>query len=833
MSEFVTCAQCKQTVPSNRSIKGPAADREARACTSCKAARAPVMLHYCDDEMSAALAEGCRTPGLIDCIGVVQFDLQVGQVLECLYPPRPFSQTQETEIAFLCFPDANHVDDGDTIHDFVYAFNESECDPSRDGVRRAKAATSASPALSPRSSDAPASSSPPTPASGATSPSSSGKRASYNTTLVQRFCSTMFRQRRDKTLVRGAQQKALLVMSHYAIPAASHAALRALCQGFFDTDTTLDTEELLAMAWRDLQTWPAPLPCRHFSSLPLLGTSVSFVSPRYDPIAVGKPTWSIPNPGFELTVHEATPLQRVRMAVERRVIDQRQLEDALSDWQTAAASAMPPAVIAWLENAKWDAVVRRFAADAPPIDTAMALVLATALHDVPDATAAAEELPAKTMTPQGEAALQHFRHTSDLTSDVVALQNTALRRMLAAVNRVLATAKIPDKGVSKMCQPEQVREELSEVEVHAALFPHLTKCWKFWELMMIGAPIAVYAPNAPVVSAMALSMPALMAPLPFVGLLRPYVTINNREIDQGINKAPHGATVVGATNPFFVRHLEQWPHLVCVNNDLRESTTHKTWPSTSPKREKQQFKHKNRMFCSRHYLVKTDTRLATAHIEPPAGKTVFIDESPGSPSPSREVLSTFRALTMEFIEPIAHYVAMVMQREQPYFVADSELRGMLSHRRVVEYLTTVSPPPPAIARFKNVKDAMEVFELFLLSPACQRWLQLLVRAHYRRFLLECVDSLEDVVRLTPTVAQRVTTLNNLQWDLERCVTAPIVDLPLLQKLSALCAHIPAVRERLVGSAVASPTSSPGGQPASAPPAPPPATEATSEVPSDE
>ena len=41
----------------------------------------------------------------------------------------------------------------------------------------------------------------------------------------------------------------------------------------------------------------------------------------------------------------------------------------------------------------------------------------------------------------------------------------------------------------------------------------------------------------------------LSAPLPFMGLLRPYVTINNREVDQGINKLPHGTTIVGTTAP--------------------------------------------------------------------------------------------------------------------------------------------------------------------------------------------------------------------------------------------------------------------------------------------
>ena len=131
--DFVQCHQCGSTVPVNQSIRARNQDSEA-VCTTCAhSAGLPRVDTY---EAMSQVAAVPWTPRFIDCIGVVQFDLQLGQVIEYLYPPMPFSTTQETEIAFLCFPDANHPGNGDSFHDFVYAYNRSECDESRLASKR-------------------------------------------------------------------------------------------------------------------------------------------------------------------------------------------------------------------------------------------------------------------------------------------------------------------------------------------------------------------------------------------------------------------------------------------------------------------------------------------------------------------------------------------------------------------------------------------------------------------------------------------------------------------------------------------------------------------------
>jgi hypothetical protein len=867
--DFIACSECQQPVPSNRTIRSTKGSRGqgAAVCTTCahSEAGAPRIEPL---DVLLQIAALPWTPSFIECIGVVQFDLRLGQVVEYLYPPLPFSTAQETELAFLCFPDANHIGDGDSFHDFVYAYNTSEFDYNRNTVFRANDSANASPTASPQPAPtvspslqpAVSSDTPPDAASGsedavpsidtsssrsspvhrptnqvrrasvdtATSPTSANgsKRAAYDASVQSRFCSTMFRQRRDATIQRGAQQKALFVMSSYPFPALFHKVLRALCNGLFDTTTDVSRETLISMAWRDVSLWPRPMPCREYNALPLLGEVIHFTVPRYVPADLLPPIWSSAAPSTELTIHQPTALDRLRAALERKTVDESTLCAAIAVWEATTADA-PEIVFAWLAKNGWDSAARRFGPSTSPLGSPqssspttvafpakteleflMELLRSAALvRDTPPfafaLTSPAASLPSPT-SPKiaAESLLSLFRHTTEVTPAVCRVQNDALRLSMLAAHEALSRMQIPESD--NVFPRHNVRQLLSEVEIHSALFPHVTKAYKLWELVITGSPIAFLGPSAPVVSAMVLSVAALAAPLSYVGLVRPYVTINNREVDHGIDRVPQGPTLVGATNPFFIRHLDGWPHLVCVSQDLQEATSHKTLPASSDKRQKQQFKLKNRMFCSRHYLVKTDKSWGggTTANAPALNKSCFVDESLSATSQSADVLRTFHDLTAEFIAPVAEFISVVMRRHQPYFLAGHELRRLVSHRAVLEALQAMSPVPASFSRFKNAKDATEVYEAFLLSPTGQRWVQSELQQHYRRFLVEDAANLEDVVRLCPAVADRYDALAQLQADLDHCLAAPLLDVPLVRKLSQLCAEIVPLRETLVADGAA-------------------------------
>ena len=79
------------------------------------------------------------------------------------------------------------------------------------------------------------------------------------------------------------------------------------------------------------------------------------------------------------------------------------------------------------------------------------------------------------------------------------------------------------------------------------LFPHM---WSLWEVIMRGKRIAVFSPNAAVVSACVCCLANLVAPLPFRGHCRPYVRLDNNDIDELC--ATSQPALVGVTNPFLI-----------------------------------------------------------------------------------------------------------------------------------------------------------------------------------------------------------------------------------------------------------------------------------------
>ncbi|KAJ3328704.1 Protein dennd6a [Blyttiomyces sp. JEL0837] len=105
--------------------------------------------------------------------------------------------------------------------------------------------------------------------------------------------------------------------------------------------------------------------------------------------------------------------------------------------------------------------------------------------------------------------------------------------------------------------------------------------WVCWELMMLGEPILVVAETPKGSSDVVWGLVELIKPIPFGGDFRPYFTIQDSDF-KGIsarNKVPPTATVIGTTNPVFMKLLHHWPHILRASRFT--SMTHP--PNSSPK----------------------------------------------------------------------------------------------------------------------------------------------------------------------------------------------------------------------------------------------------------
>ncbi|KAI9094902.1 hypothetical protein DFS34DRAFT_627620 [Phlyctochytrium arcticum] len=180
------------------------------------------------------------------CFAVVNFDLELGQALECLYPPFEFSDAERKNISFSAFPDSNssaHV--GDSTFTF-----------------RMRAANAASELY--RSGHAPL------PFSHVAAKLHMGASMPVDTDGYT-YGYVFFRQQRDSVIRRGYFQKSLVILSPHPWPGLFTYLAGALGSRYMDaviedrqrygTDATIvpsAASALLESACASIASWPAP-----------------------------------------------------------------------------------------------------------------------------------------------------------------------------------------------------------------------------------------------------------------------------------------------------------------------------------------------------------------------------------------------------------------------------------------------------------------------------------------------------------------------------------------------------------------------------------------------
>ncbi|XP_053572599.1 protein DENND6B-like [Bombina bombina] len=86
-----------------------------------------------------------------------------------------------------------------------------------------------------------------------------------------------------------------------------------------------------------------------------------------------------------------------------------------------------------------------------------------------------------------------------------------------------------------------------------------------WELVLLGEPLVVMAPSPTISSEIVLALTSCISPLKFCTDFRPYFTIHDSEFKEYTTRtqAPP-SLLLGVTNPFFIKTLQHWPHILRV-----------------------------------------------------------------------------------------------------------------------------------------------------------------------------------------------------------------------------------------------------------------------------
>ncbi|XP_074231941.1 protein DENND6B isoform X4 [Camelus bactrianus] len=129
----------------------------------------------------------------------------------------------------------------------------------------------------------------------------------------------------------------------------------------------------------------------------------------------------------------------------------------------------------------------------------------------------------------------------------------------------------PESSPPKQCGHENllpapvVLSSVHELDLFRCFQPVLAHVQMLWELMLLGEPLVVLAPSPAVSSEMVLALTSCLQPLKFCCDYRPYFTVHDSEFKEFTTRTQAPPNVVlGVTNPFFIKTLQHWPHILRI-----------------------------------------------------------------------------------------------------------------------------------------------------------------------------------------------------------------------------------------------------------------------------
>ncbi|NXF40722.1 DEN6B protein, partial [Nyctibius bracteatus] len=344
--------------------------------------------------------------------------------------------------------------------------------------------------------------------------------------------------------------------------------------------------------------------------------------------------------------------------------------------------------------------------------------------------------------------------------------------VMGVVIQVRIPSRVDKPGSSPVKQFNQenllpaplVLPSIHELDLFRCFQPVLIHIQMLWELVLLGEPIVVMAPSPTVSSEMVLALTSCLAPLRYCCDYRPYFTIHDSEFKEYTTRtqAPPNI-VVGVTNPFFIKTLQHWPHILRVG-ELRMSgkggiQVQLCWWTLSEDNSELTVAH----LCERCLCLQGIQRKRPSEVQ--------------SALLRRHLLE----LTQSFIIPLEHYIASLMplQRAITPWKNPPQIRPF----RQEDFMKTLEHAGPQLTCVLK-GDWLGLYRRFFKSPNFDGW--------YRQRHKEMTQKLEALH------LEAICEANIVAWMKDKS-EVEIVDLvlKLREKLvRARCQHLPVKEETL-------------------------------------
>ncbi|XP_073940864.1 protein DENND6B isoform X2 [Castor canadensis] len=229
--------------------------------------------------------------------------------------------------------------------------------------------------------------------------------------------------------------------------------------------------------------------------------------------------------------------------------------------------------------------------------------------------------------------------------------------------RIPSRVDRPESSPLKQCAQENllpapvVLASVHELDLFRCFRPVLTHVQMLWELMLLGEPLVVLAPSPDMSSELVLALTSCLQPLKFCCDFRPYFTVHDSEFKELTTRTQAPPNVVlGVTNPFFIKTLQHWPHVLRIGE-----------PKTSgdlPKQVKLKKPSRLKTLDTKPGLYTSYT--AHLHRDKALLKRLLKGVQKKRPWDLQSALLRQRLLelTQSFIIPLEHYMASLMPLQQ-------------------------------------------------------------------------------------------------------------------------------------------------------------------------
>ncbi|KAF9970887.1 hypothetical protein BGZ73_006267 [Actinomortierella ambigua] len=275
---------------------------------------------------------------------------------------------------------------------------------------------------------------------------------------------------------------------------------------------------------------------------------------------------------------------------------------------------------------------------------------------------------------------------------------------------------------------------LSSVPMNGGLYRHfqdlVPDLWLCWELMTLAEPIMLIGTSPEVCSEAVTSLVDLINPIPYCGDYRPYFTIQDTDFKSFCNKtSPPNSIVLGVTNPFFVKTLEHWPHVIKIGKPKATRPNNRLMGHAAASKGSEAARHirpstiefVQGVVSKRKSVIAKDSNLLCMLAEATANRS--------SPDYLLDNILRrhFSNLTEKFLVPLNRYFATLVPTD--ISLSSASQMAMIAPFKQQDFLKYVGKNPPAISfktpAFKSNSEACQNFyKDFMRCGNFATWLRL-------------------------------------------------------------------------------------------------------------